>query len=66
MRTRFSFTSLTMGKTMRGYHTGFGTKFRWSLLSNVMGTSDYLRYSRVSVETTMTSRAVSLCFLLHS
>jgi hypothetical protein len=32
-------------QTMRGYHPGFGTKFRLSLRSKVMETSDHLRYS---------------------
>jgi hypothetical protein len=55
MRTRLSLTSLMMGQTMIGYHPGFAIKSRWSLQSKVMGTSDYLRYSGVVVETAMTS-----------
>jgi hypothetical protein len=66
MRTRLSLTSLMMGLTMRGYRPGFGTKFRWSLWSKVMGTSDHLRYSGVAGETVMTSRVVSFYFLIDS
>jgi hypothetical protein len=40
-RTLLSFTSLTMGLTMRGYHPDFATKFRWSLWSNIIGTLDH-------------------------
>jgi hypothetical protein len=55
-----------MGLTMRGYRPGFGTKFRWSLRSKVMETSDHLRYSGVVGETVMTSRVMSFCFRLDS
>jgi hypothetical protein len=65
-RTQLSLISLTMGLTMIGYHPSFGTKLGWSLWSKVMGTSDHLRYSGVAGETAMTSRVVSLCFLLDS
>jgi hypothetical protein len=44
----------------------FGTKFRWSLRSKVMGTSDHVRYSGEVGETTMTSWAVSFFFCLDS
>jgi hypothetical protein len=66
MRTRLSLTSLMMGQTMRRYRPGFGTKSGWSLQSNVMGTSDYFRYSGVACDTAMTSRAVSFYFHLDS
>jgi hypothetical protein len=65
-RTQLSFTSLTMGLTMRGYRPGFGTKFDWSLQSKVIGTSDHFRYLGVVGETTMTSWAMSFYFLLDS
>jgi hypothetical protein len=58
MRTQLSLTSLTMGQTMRGYRPSFGTKYGWLLWSNVMGTTNLLRYSGVLGETTMTSQAV--------
>jgi hypothetical protein len=54
------------GLVMRGYRPGFGTKFGWSLWSKVMGTSNHFRYSEVVGETTMTSRAMSFCFVLDS
>jgi hypothetical protein len=41
-------------------------KFGWSLQSNVMGTLDHFRYSRVVDDTAMTSRAVSFYFVLDS
>jgi hypothetical protein len=66
MMTQLSLTSLTMGLTMRGYHTGFATKSGCSLRSKVIGTLDHLRYSGVTGESVMTSRAVSFCFLLNS
>jgi hypothetical protein len=65
-RTQLSFTSLTLGLTMRGYCLSFCTKFEWSLQLKLMGTSDHLRYSGVAGETAMTSRAVSFYFLLDS
>jgi hypothetical protein len=65
-RTRLSFMSLTMGLTIRGYHPGFGTKSGWSLRSKVMETLSHLTYSGVVGETTITSRAMSFCFLLDS
>jgi hypothetical protein len=61
-RTRLSFTSLTMGLTIRGYRPDFWMKSRWSLRSKVMEISDHFRYSRVVGETAMISRAVSFCF----
>jgi hypothetical protein len=66
MRTQLSFTSLTMGLTTGGYHPVFGTKSEWSLRSKVMGISYHLRYLGVAGETTMTSQAMSFCFLLDS
>jgi hypothetical protein len=44
-RTQMSFTSLTMGLTMRGYRPDFSIKPGWLLWSKVMGTSDHFRYS---------------------
>jgi hypothetical protein len=58
--------SAMMGLTMRGYLLGFGTKSRWSLWLKVMGISDHFSYSGVVGETTMTSRAMSFCFLIDS
>jgi hypothetical protein len=65
-RTRLSLTSMTMGQTMRGYRPDFGTKSKWSLQSEVMGTSNNVRYSGVAGETAVTSWAVSFCFLFNS
>jgi hypothetical protein len=66
MRTRLSLASWTMGQTVRGYRSIFGTKFRWSLRSKVMGTLDHLRYSGVAGETALTAPVVSFCFCLDS
>jgi hypothetical protein len=66
IRTRMSFTSLTMRITMRGYQPGFGTKSRWSLRSKVIWTSNHFRYSWMVGETAMTSQAVSFYFLLDA
>jgi hypothetical protein len=65
-RTRLSFTSLTIGLIIRGYHPNIGTKSGWSLWSKVMETSDHFMYSGVAGETAMTSRAVSFYFLFDS
>jgi hypothetical protein len=45
---------------------GIGIKSGWSQRLKVMGASDQFKYSRVADETTMTSWAMSFCFLLDS
>jgi hypothetical protein len=66
MRTQLSLTSLMMGLRIKGYRPNFEMKSTWSLWLKVIGTLDEFRYSGVAGDTTMTSWAVSFCFLLDS